>query len=117
MAANKKRIAAKLEKLEPSQKGLTNEIMKINLLNAVKIKGKERRNINICLSLKPRLLKDLDSMAKTAKVTRSFLINEFLEAAITLEKGMGLENYAKANLVVNGFKPFNASQKQTTAKE
>jgi len=86
------------------------------LLNVIEIKGNLKKGKNISINLRPQILKELDNMAKEIKVSRSFLVNEFLQAAITLEKGMGLENYAKANLVVNGLKPFTANSKQATAK-
>jgi len=51
--------------------------------------------------LKKSTIDKITAMAKEAKVSKSFLTEELLECAIVLEKGMGLENYAKAYEKVN----------------
>jgi len=65
----------------------------IQALKASKIEDKRRQ---VSLSLKAKTVREIEQMAKEAKVNKSAIVESLLETAIVLEKGGGLDNYAKA---------------------
>jgi hypothetical protein len=73
----------------------------MGFISLVKEKGKLEKKIVFSQRLKKSRIDKITAMAKEAKVSKSFLTKELLECAITLEKGIGLENYAKAYKKVN----------------
>jgi len=73
----------------------------MSLLETLAKQSKEDKRKIVSFSLKCSTIADIETMAKQAGVNKSFLVQEFLTAAILLEKSIGLKNYVKGYEKVN----------------